>query len=121
MRRVLNHVCDDYGVARVGKRGSAHRQNKPHVITPGRPRPFNSLLELGAVIELCRVVPLNPDHHAAELYAANSGDYEGRMWSYLAHGPFSSYEDYLAVMNGSSLKEDRHIYTIIDLHFVGRR
>ena len=56
---------------------------------------------------MCRLVPLNPDLHAAELYAANSEDQEGRMWSYLAYGPFSSYEEYLAVMNGTWLKEDR--------------
>lgn len=36
------------------------------------------------------------------------------MWSYLAYGPFSSYKGYLAVMNGTWLKEDRQIYTIID-------
>jgi hypothetical protein len=37
------------------------------------------------------------------------------MWWYLAYSPFSSYEDYLAVMNGTWLKEDLQIYTIIDL------
>jgi RimJ/RimL family protein N-acetyltransferase len=62
----------------------------------------------------CRVESLDPERHAADLYAANSEDKEGRMWSYLAYGPFSKFEDYLAKMNESWLKEDWHIHAIID-------
>jgi RimJ/RimL family protein N-acetyltransferase len=61
----------------------------------------------------CRVVTLDPELHAADLYSANSEDKEGRMWSYLAYGPFSKFEDYLAKMNESWLKEDWHIHVII--------
>jgi len=60
----------------------------------------------------CRVVSLEPERHAAALYAANRKDEEGRMWSYLSYGPFSSFEDYLAKMN-EWLKEDWHIHAII--------
>lgn len=62
----------------------------------------------------CRVESLHPDRHGADLYAANREDKEGRMWSYLAYGPFSSFEDYLAKMNELCLKEDRNMYAIID-------
>jgi RimJ/RimL family protein N-acetyltransferase len=57
---------------------------------------------------------LDPERHAADLYAANSEDKEGRMWSYLAYGPFATFEDYLTKMTESWLKEDWHIHAIID-------
>jgi RimJ/RimL family protein N-acetyltransferase len=93
----VNHLGQPIGVAVPEWTG---RQQPPRTAMEGR---------------FCRVVPLSPDHHAAELYAANNEDQEGRMWSYLAHGRVASYEDYLAVMNGTWLKEDRQIYTIINL------
>jgi RimJ/RimL family protein N-acetyltransferase len=62
----------------------------------------------------CRVESLDPERHAADLYAANSEDKEGRMWSYLAYGPFSSFEEYVGKMNESWLKEDWHIHAVID-------
>jgi RimJ/RimL family protein N-acetyltransferase len=75
-----------------------------------RPRPPRTAMQG----RFCGVESLDPERHAAELYAANSEDKEGRMWSYLAYGPFSSFEDYLAKMNQSWLKEDWHIHAIID-------
>ena len=36
----------------------------------------------------CRVEPLDPARHAADLFAANSDDVEGRNWTYLPYGPF---------------------------------
>ena len=49
--------------------------------------------------QFCRVVPLEPERYAADLYAANNEDREGRMWTYLASGPFSSFEDYFEMLN----------------------
>jgi RimJ/RimL family protein N-acetyltransferase len=62
----------------------------------------------------CRIESLEPGRHAADLYAANSEDKEGRMWSYLAQGPFSSFDDYLAAINGPWAKKDWHFHAIID-------
>src|SRR5205085_4835743 len=42
----------------------------------------------------CRVEPLDPGRHAAELYAANSEDRDGRMWTYLPWGPYDRFDDY---------------------------
>lgn len=42
----------------------------------------------------CRVEPLDPDRHAAELFAAYREDAEGRNWTYLPDGPFASFELY---------------------------
>jgi RimJ/RimL family protein N-acetyltransferase len=42
----------------------------------------------------CRVEPLDPERHAADLFAANSADAEGRNWTYLPSGPFATFELY---------------------------
>ena len=44
----------------------------------------------------CRLEPLDPAHHAAQLHAANATDSDGRMWTYLFTGPFASAEEYRA-------------------------
>ena len=43
---------------------------------------------------LCRLEPIDPTRHAADLFAANALDGEGRNWTYLAYGPFERLEDY---------------------------
>jgi RimJ/RimL family protein N-acetyltransferase len=63
--------------------------------------------------KLCHVVPLEVEKHAPDLYRANSEDKEGRMWTYLAYGPFSNFKDYLVEMN-RWLNEDWHIHAILD-------
>ena len=60
----------------------------------------------------CRVVPLDPRQHAADLYTANSEDKERPNVSYLAYGPFSNVADYLAKMN-EWLKEDWYVHATI--------
>lgn len=42
----------------------------------------------------CTLEPLDPDRHAAQLWAANALDAAGRSWTYLASGPFARFEDY---------------------------
>ena len=62
---------------------------------------------------LCKVVPLDIEQHAHDLYQANIEDKEGRMWTYLMYGPFRNFEDYLAQMN-KWLSEDWCIHAILD-------
>lgn len=63
----------------------------------------------------CRLDPLDPDRHAADLFAANSADTDGRSWTYLAYGPFPTLESYLTWMNATCLKDDPLFFAIIDL------
>jgi len=96
MSKDVNHLGQPMGFAVPGWN---ERQRPPRTAMKGR---------------FCSVLPLEPERHAADLYAANSEDKEGRMWTYLAYGPFSSFESYLAKMNESWLKKDWHIHAIID-------
>ena len=43
----------------------------------------------------CTVEPLDPERHAAQLFAAFAED-DGRMWTYLPRGPFASAGEYRA-------------------------
>ncbi len=62
----------------------------------------------------CRVEPLDPSRHAAELYAANGEDRDGRMWTYLPWGPYDGFDDYLAAVKAGLLREDFLTYAVID-------
>ena len=62
----------------------------------------------------CRVEPLDAGKHAAELYAANSEDRDGRMWTYLPWGPYDGFDDYLAAVKAGLRREDFLTYAVID-------
>ena len=62
----------------------------------------------------CRVEPLDPDAHAASLHAANALDVEGRMWTYLACGPFDTFESYRAWMASFCGGSDPLFFAIVD-------
>jgi RimJ/RimL family protein N-acetyltransferase len=62
----------------------------------------------------CRVEPLDAGRHAAELYAANSEDREGRMWTYLPWGPYAGFDDYLAAIEAGLRREDFITHAVID-------
>ena len=62
----------------------------------------------------CRVVPLDPDQHAAELHAANLSDANGAMWTYLPYGPFESLEIYRAWLKDTTCHDDPIFYSILD-------
>jgi RimJ/RimL family protein N-acetyltransferase len=62
----------------------------------------------------CRVESLDAVRHAAELYAANSEDREGRMWTDLPWGPYGGFDDYLAAVKAGLLREDFLTYAVID-------
>lgn len=63
----------------------------------------------------CRVEPLDPARHAADLYAANSADADGRMWTYMAYGPFATLDAYRAWMERTCSGADPLFHAIVDL------
>ena len=63
----------------------------------------------------CRLELLDVEQHAADLWAANSLDREGRMWTYLPWGRFDGFDEYLAYMQTVAPKDDPLIHAIIDI------
>ena len=59
----------------------------------------------------CRLEPVNLDEHSCELYNAISSDEDGASWTYLAYGPFESFEDYHDWLSGC-LKSDPLFFAI---------
>jgi RimJ/RimL family protein N-acetyltransferase len=75
-----------------------------------RPRPPGTAIEgRYAVVE-----PIDPDRHAAELFAANGEDRDGRMWTYMAYGPFASLAEYRAWMEQACRGKDPLFHAIRD-------
>jgi RimJ/RimL family protein N-acetyltransferase len=62
----------------------------------------------------CRVEPLDPDRHAADLHQANLEDAENRIWTYLAYGPFETLDDYRAWLAETCLGDDPLFHAIVD-------
>jgi RimJ/RimL family protein N-acetyltransferase len=62
----------------------------------------------------CRLEPLAPSTHAAELHTANSLDAEGRMWTYLPYGPFTDAESYQAWTEQMATRMDPLFFAIRD-------
>jgi RimJ/RimL family protein N-acetyltransferase len=62
----------------------------------------------------CRLEPLDPDRHAADLFEANGDDREGRMWTYMGYGPFATLADYRAWMEATCLGEDPRFHAVVD-------
>jgi RimJ/RimL family protein N-acetyltransferase len=75
-----------------------------------RPRPPREPM----VGRYCRVEPINPDRHAAELHEANITDTEGRIWTYLSYGPFATLADYRAWMETACMGDDPLFHAIVD-------
>ena len=63
----------------------------------------------------CRLEPLDPDRHAAALFAANAAGGGVKGWTYLPYGPFRTLADYRAWMAASCLGDDPLFFAIIDL------
>jgi RimJ/RimL family protein N-acetyltransferase len=75
-----------------------------------RPRPPRTAMEgRYAVVE-----PIDPDRHVAELFAANSEDKDGRMWTYMAYGPFATLAEYRAWIEAACLGDDPLFHAIRD-------
>lgn len=63
----------------------------------------------------CRLEPLDPDIHAASLFAANQLDKHGINWTYLPYGPFASFGEYTTWMEQNCLGNDPLFFAICDL------
>ncbi len=61
----------------------------------------------------CRLEPLSPERHAAELHAALGQD-TGAMWTYLPYGPFETADHYRAWMECHWLGTDPLFFAIMD-------
>jgi RimJ/RimL family protein N-acetyltransferase len=62
----------------------------------------------------CRVEPLDPDRHAADLHEANRDDAAGINWTYLSSEPFSELEPYRAWLTKMSAGGDPFFHAIVD-------
>ena len=62
----------------------------------------------------CTVEPLDPERHAAELFAANAEDRDGRNFTYYPYGPFASFAEYRAWMEGACAESNRLFHAIRD-------
>ncbi|HEY0522295.1 MAG TPA: GNAT family protein [Stellaceae bacterium] len=75
-----------------------------------RPRPPRTAMEG----RFCRVEPLDPDRHAADLFAANAEAADGRLWTYLPYGPFPALAEYRAWVSDAGRGEDPLFHAIVD-------
>ena len=62
---------------------------------------------------LCRLEPLTTAH-AAALHEANSLDAAGRMWDYLAYGPFDDLATYRQWIEQKSRSTDPLFFAVVD-------
>lgn len=81
----------------------------PHWSSP--PRPGREPLDG----KYCRLVAVDPERHAADLFAANAADREGRSWTYMGYGPFATLGAYHDWVRATCLGDDPLFFTIIDL------
>lgn len=75
-----------------------------------RPRPPRAPLDG----RYCRIEPLDVARHAEALFAANAEDTDGRMWTYMAYGPFARLEDYRTWARAAAAGEDPLFHAILD-------
>ena len=62
----------------------------------------------------CTLAPLDPERHAAELFAAYAEDTEGRLWTYLPRGPYAALDDYRSWADAACSGDDPLSHAIID-------
>jgi len=75
-----------------------------------RPRPPRTAI----AGRFCTVEPLDPERHAAQLFAAYAEDREGRMWTYLPRGPYASPDEYRSFAETACQNDDPLVHTILD-------
>jgi RimJ/RimL family protein N-acetyltransferase len=63
----------------------------------------------------CRVEPIKAELHAEQLFEANSGDTEGRNWTYLFANKPASFAAYREWVEKMSTSKDPMMHAIIDL------
>ena len=63
----------------------------------------------------CKLEPLDAARHAEQLFQANGNDQDGRNWTYMAYGPFASFDDYRTWVAKVAASDDPLFFAIIDL------
>jgi RimJ/RimL family protein N-acetyltransferase len=81
-----------------------------------RPRPPRTVM----TGRFCTIEPLDPERHAADLFAANSDDREGRIWTYYNFGPFATLGEYRDWLDGVLGDPNRLYHAICDSHAGGK-
>ena len=74
-----------------------------------RPRPPRTAMEG----RFCRLEAIDPGRHAADLFAANGDDRDGRNWTYLPYGPFTRWDDYRGWMEQFCCGDDPLYHAIL--------
>ena len=96
MEEHRNHLGQPVGAPLPGW---TPRQMPPHTAMVGR---------------FCTIEPLDPERHAAQLFAAFAEDVEGRMWTYLPRGPYASLDEYRSWAESACRADDPLVHAIID-------
>jgi len=60
----------------------------------------------------CRLEPLSVEAHAESLFNALAADAEGKLWTYLAYGPFRTLDSYRQWMSDQCLSDDPLFFAI---------
>ncbi|KAG4074660.1 hypothetical protein HA402_004531 [Bradysia odoriphaga] len=76
-----------------------------------KPRPSPAPVTLNG--RSCRLEPLNTNKHADDLYAAFSHD-DGRLWTYMAEGPFPNIEEFRKFIE-TEVCNDFQDFAVVDL------
>jgi len=61
----------------------------------------------------CRLEPLDPARHAAQLFAAHERDGEYRNWTYLQQGPYDTLDDYARAIERAAAGDDPQFYAVV--------
>jgi len=71
----------------------------------------------GAIMDgsLCRLVPIEIDLHANDLFTAFSRDKDQRNWTYLPYGPFADEGDFRSWIFSNCIGDDPCFFSVIDL------
>jgi RimJ/RimL family protein N-acetyltransferase len=75
-----------------------------------RPRPPRTTMQG----RFCRVEPLDAERHAAQLFAANSEDRDGRNFTYFNYGPFATLVEYYDWIEQAAARDDPIAHAIVD-------
>lgn len=62
----------------------------------------------------CRLVPLDPQAHARDLYEANARDTDDAGWTYSAVGPYADVDEFAAWCETAAKSEDPLYFAIVD-------
>lgn len=82
-------------------------------LVPGwtaRPRPRHAPMEG----RTCRLEPLSAAAHAADLFAAQAEDADGRMWTWMPNGPYADEASYRAFAETAERSEDPMFFAVVD-------